>query len=54
MPQLPSGRHVAIDPTPFLELAKDIDNPFNAHKIMAMPDRKSWSCLNTSPKPRRP
>jgi hypothetical protein len=42
MPQLPSGRHVAIDPTPFLELAKDIDNPFNAHKIMAI---QSWPDL---------
>ncbi|TCV81272.1 hypothetical protein [Sulfurirhabdus autotrophica] len=34
MPQLPSGRHVAIDPYPLLELLDDSDNAANIHKIL--------------------
>lgn len=36
MPQLPSGRHVAIDPYPLVELLDDASNPANVHKILAI------------------
>jgi len=37
---LPSGRKVAVDPSPFWRLLDGIDSPVNAHKIMAIRD---WS-----------
>lgn len=36
MPQLPSGRHVAIDPTRFAELIKNAAHFGNVHKVMAI------------------
>lgn len=36
MPQLPSGRHIAIDPSPFLELMKSASHFSNIHKVMAI------------------
>lgn len=45
MPQLPSGRHVAIDPYPLAALLDDADNPANIHKILAIDSislLKSW------------
>lgn len=36
MPQLPGGRHVAINATPLAALLDDANNPVNAQKIMAI------------------
>lgn len=36
MPQLPSGRQVAVDPTPLGELLQGANSPFHAHHIMAI------------------
>ena len=36
MPQLPGGRHVAINTTPLSALLGDAGNPGNVHKIMAI------------------
>lgn len=36
MPQLPSGRHVAIDPYRLAALLDDASNPANIHKILAI------------------
>ena len=39
MPQLPSGRHVAIHAKPLADLLGDANNPTNVHKIMAITSR---------------
>jgi hypothetical protein len=36
MPQLPSGRHIAIDPAPLVQLTKDRDTPQLVHQLMAI------------------
>ncbi len=36
MPQLPSGLHVGIDPTPLSKLLEDGPVPWNIHKVMAI------------------
>ena len=36
MPMLPSGRHVAIDRTPFQVLLDDAASPFNVHKVLGI------------------
>jgi len=36
MPQLPSGRHVAIQATPLAELLNHANEPANVHKILAI------------------
>lgn len=36
MPQLPSGRHVAIQATPLNEMIKHASDPGIVHKIMAI------------------
>ncbi|MHB0986880.1 MAG: hypothetical protein ACYC05_14990 [Sulfuricella sp.] len=45
MPQLPSGRHVAIDPYPLATLLDAASNPANIHKIMgidSIPKITNW------------
>lgn len=36
MPRLPSGQHVAVDPTPLRELLKRTDSPSSAHHLMSI------------------
>lgn len=36
MPQLPSGRHVAVDPEPLTTLTRGVASPYNAHHLMAI------------------
>lgn len=42
---LPSGREVALDPTPFWTLLDGIDSPTNAHVIMALKSREDLQQL---------
>lgn len=47
MPQLPSGRQVAVTFAPLTELLKAADSPFNSHKIMAIEQaRDLWPYLS--------
>ncbi len=41
MPQLPSGRHIAIQLDPLDALLNDVANPGNVHRIMAIKDLAS-------------
>lgn len=42
MPQLPSGRHVALSPEPLVDLLKHAARFGNVHKVMAL---KTWEDL---------